>query len=298
LSAKDRLTIGVVCTRGIGAERGGRVRNEDNYLLCRNNEARYRNGDIEAVETVKSYGTLAVVADGMGGHEDGDLASSAAVRAMARIFRRGLPENPEPALHKFVLDAHKRLHAKVRELGPVRMGTTLTSCWILQGKAVWCHVGDSRLYLYRKEEIRQVTRDHTRAEFAQRDGRPVDSDGPFLAQNFVYGSRGFGDDANIRVDVGADTGVLQLKKGDRLVLCTDGLSGVVEEHRIASALQETPEPQACATSLMERALASGTDDNVTVMVIRIDQPGSGPSLETEVEVSGDDEDTLVPLDTD
>ena len=248
MSAKDRLTIGVVCTRGIGAERGGRVRNEDNYLLCRNNEARYRNGDIEAVETVEAFGTLAVVADGMGGHEDGDLASSAAVRAMARIFRRGPPTDPEPALHKFVLDAHRRLHAKVRELGPVRMGTTLTSCWILGGRAAWCHVGDSRLYLYRQGEIRQLSRDHTRAEFAQRDGRPVDSDGAFLAQNFVYGSRGFGDDASIRVDQGADTGSLQLQEGDRLVLCTDGLSGVVEEHRIASALQETPEPQACATS--------------------------------------------------
>lgn len=271
--------------------------------MCRENEARYRNGDIEAVEPVQCYGTLVAVADGMGGHEDGDLASSAAVRAMARIFKRGLPDDPELSLHKFVMDAHRRLHAKVSELGPVKMGTTLTSCWILDGKATWCQVGDSRLYLYREGAIRQVTRDHTRAEFARRDGRRVDSDGPFLAQNFVYGSRGFGDDHNIRIDAGTDTGMLTLRAGDRLLLCSDGLSGVVEEHRIASALRETPEPQACATSLMERALASGSDDNVTVMVIRIDQPTPQSRQEPEdiFELLGDpeqvlDDDTLVPLD--
>ena len=87
------------------------------------------------------------------------------------------------------------------------------------------------------------------------------------------------------------------------MLCSDGLSGVVEEHRIASALRETPEPQACATSLMERALASGSDDNVTVMVIRIDQPKQPVRQEPEelFELLGGpekvlDEDTLVPLD--
>lgn len=303
MQGEDRLTIGVVCSRGVGPERGGRSRNEDNYLVCCGNEARYRNGEIEAVESLQCYGTLVAVADGMGGHEDGDLASSAAVRAMARIFKRGLPDDPETALHKFVMDAHRRLHAKVSELGPVRMGTTLTTCWILDGKATWCHVGDSRMYLYREGLIRQITSDHTRAEFARRDGRRSDSDGPFLAQNFVYGSRGFGDDNGIRIDAGTDTGVLQLRAGDRLLLCSDGLTGVVEEHRIASALRETPEPQACATSLMERALASGSDDNVTVVVVRIDQPVAAgrPEPEDIFDLIGQDrdlppdDDTLVPF---
>ena len=113
MQGEDRLTIGVVCSRGVGPERGGRPRNEDNYLVCRQNEARYRNGEVEAVEPVQCYGTLVAVADGMGGHEDGDLASSAAVRAMARIFKRGLPDDPQTALHKFVMDAHRRLHAKL-----------------------------------------------------------------------------------------------------------------------------------------------------------------------------------------
>ena len=301
MPTEDRVTVGVVCTRGIGPKRGGRARNEDNYLVCQGAEARYRSGDDEAVEGVDSFGILIAVADGMGGHEDGDLASSAAVRAMARLFKRGPTAEPERHLHRFVLDAHRRLHAKVAELGPVKMGTTLTVIWILDGKAAWCHVGDSRLYLFRDGTLVQVTTDHTRAEFARRDGRAVDSDGPFLAQNFVYGSRGFGDDQGIRIDAGTDTGTLNLRSGDRLLLCSDGLSGAVENHRIGDALRETPEPQASATALMERALASGSDDNVTVVVVRVDEPAvthSDPEV-AEYEVLGDPDsydDTLVPED--
>lgn len=301
--AKDRLTIGVVCSRGIGPDRGGRARNEDNYLVCRDGEARYRNQDREAVEAMATFGSLICVADGMGGHEDGDLASSAAVRAMARLFKRGVPEDPELHLHRFVLDAHRRLHRKVSERGPVRMGTTLTSLWMLEGQAFWTQVGDSRLYHWRRGDLKRITQDHTRANFAVRDGRRPDSDGAFLAQNFVYGSRGFGNDKGIRVDAGTDTGVLQLEVGDRLMLCSDGLTGIVPDHRIGDLLSEVPEPQPAATALMERALAAGSDDNVTVIVARVDElfPRQRATMEDEtfsmeiLDASVDD-DTLVPMD--
>lgn len=292
--AKDRLTIGVVCSRGIGPDRGGRALNEDNYLVCRDGEARYRNQDREAVETMATLGSLICVADGMGGHEDGDLASSAAVRAMARLFKRGLPEDPEQHLHRFVLDAHRRLHHKVSERGPVRMGTTLTSLWMLNGQAFFTHVGDSRLYHWRQGKLRRITQDHTRANFAVRDGRPPDSNGAFLAQNFVYGSRGFGNNKGIRVDAGTDTGVIELEIGDRLMLCSDGLSGMVPDHRIGDVLSEVPGPQPAATALMERALAAGSNDNVTVIVARVDALFSrqmGPMKDPGV-----DDDTLVPMD--
>ncbi len=292
--AKDRLTIGVVCSRGIGPERGGRALNEDNYLVCRDGEARYRDHDREAVEPLTTLGSLICVADGMGGHEDGDLASGAAVRAMTRLFKRGLPEDPEQHLHRFVLDAHRRLHDKVSERGPVRMGTTLTCLWVLEGQAFFTHVGDSRLYHWRQGKLRRITQDHTRANFAVRDGRPPDSDGAFLAQNFLYGSRGFGDNPGIRVDAGTDTGVLELAAGDRLMLCSDGLSNMVPDHRIGDVLSEVPGPQSAATALTERALAAGSNDNVTVIVVRVDA-----SFSRRVDPMTDqvvDDNTLVPMD--
>lgn len=287
----DRVTVGVVCSRGIGPARGGREHNEDNYLVCRGREARYRRGAEEEVREIESAGLLFAVADGMGGHADGELASTAAVQALSRLFRRGVPADPERHLHRFVLDAHRRLRSKVGELGPVRMGTTLTVAWVLDGRAYWVHVGDSRLYHWRDGQFRRLTRDHTRAEFARRDGRSVGEDGHVLAQSFVFGSRGMGDDREVRVDLGIDTGLVDLRAGDRLVLCSDGLTGFVEDARIASLLTQLPEPQPAAVGLMERSLASGSDDNVTVLVVRVDEVAERSS---GVEDTGD-ETTLVPL---
>jgi len=301
----DRLTVGVVCTRGIGPARGGRERNEDNYVVCRGREARFRDGGRERVTPIQAVGTLIAVADGMGGHEHGDLASSAAVQAMTRLFRRGYPADPQRVLYEFVLDAHRRLRRKAAELGPVRMGTTLTAAWVIAGRLHWCQVGDSRLYHWRRGVLRQLTRDQTWKEFSLRDGFQLrGNEGQHLAQNFVFGSRGFGDDAGIRLDYGVDTGTVALQAGDRLVLCSDGLCAFVSNHRIGDVLVETPNPQPAATAMVERALAAGSDDNVTVMVVRVDEvtdvryeplASEGPETSPAEEDTRDD-DTLVPLD--
>ncbi len=294
----DRLTVGVVCTRGIGPARGGRSRNEDNYLICRGREGRYRQDSSERITSIKAIGTLVAVADGMGGHEDCDLASSAAVQALTRLFRKGSPQNPERHLHTFILDAHRRLREKAGEMGPVVMGTTLTAAWVVEGRVYWCHVGDSRLYHWRDGTLRQLSRDHTWKEFASRDGRPfTEADGRHLVQNFVFGSRGLGDDIGIRLDFGVDTGSMDLEIGDRLLICSDGLSGFVREHHIADVLGETPNPQAAATALVERALASGSDDNVTVLVLRVDDTSLYDDAEDPIIEIIDDDDTLVPEDT-
>ena len=120
-------------------------------------------------------------------------------------------------------------------------------------------------------------------------------------------------DGNIRIDAGTDTGSFDLRPRDRLIVCSDGLSTPVEDHRIADVIRETPEPQASATALMERSLASGSDDNVTVIVARIDtlaKPVSRPEfVQSEYydvlgnEVAARDWDTafqdaLLPRDTD
>jgi len=288
------ITIGLVCSTGIESERGGRVANEDNYLVCRNGQVRFRDGDKEVVRAEQGAGVLLAVADGMGGHEDGALASAAAVQAFSLLYSKGKPQAPELALLRFVLKAHNRLHSTVARRGSVRLGTTLTGAWVLDGRVFWVHVGDSRLYFFRNNALIRLTADHTHREFALRDQRPLPPDADRLAQSFVYGSRGLGDDASVRIDAGRDTGSRHLRPGDLLLLCTDGLTGFVDDRRIADALREVPQPAACAEVLVERAIAHGSTDNITVMVARIDEvpelakPRKGKPLTKET--------TLVPED--
>jgi len=288
------ITIGLVCSTGIESDRGGRVANEDNYLVCRNGQIRFRDEDKEVVRAQDGTGVLLAVADGMGGHEDGALASAAAVQAFSLLFGKGKPQAPELALLRFVLNAHNRLHGTVARRGSVRLGTTLTGAWVLGGRVFWVHVGDSRLYFFRNNTLVRLTADHTHREFALRDQRSLPPDADRLAQSFVYGSRGLGDDAGIRIDPGRDTGSRHLRPGDTLLLCTDGLTGFVDDRRITDALREVPQPAACAEVLVERAIAHGSTDNITAMVVRIDElpqpvePRKGGKLAKDV--------TLVPED--
>lgn len=273
-----------MCSSGIEPARGGRSLNEDNYLVCRGGQVRFRDGADEIVRHEEGAGILLAVADGMGGHEDGALASAAAVQAFSLLWGKGRPQAPELALLRFVLKAHKRLHSTVARRGGVRLGTTLTGAWILDGRLFWVHVGDSRLYFFRNGVLVRLTQDHTHREFALRDQRPIPPDPDRLAQSFVYGSRGLGDDTGIRIDPGRDTGSRHLRPGDSLVLCTDGLSSFVDDRRIADALRDVPQPAACAEILVERAIAQGSTDNITVMVARVERLGPG-DLE---------DDTIVP----
>ncbi len=265
------FSIGVVCSVGVGPEGGGRSRNEDNYLVCRDGRITYLDEGQTQNEAGGGEGVLLAVCDGMGGHDDGHIASATAVRVMGKLYRPGVPRDPPRALMKYVSDSHTRLHWKARSAGPVVMGTTLTAVWLLGGNAAWTQVGDSRLYIARRGKIRQITRDHTRNEFASRDGRPGSPDGEHLAQNFIYGSRGLGDDSRLRLERGRDAGMEPLEVGDFLVLCSDGVSGVLDSMVIRQVLEQTGEPQAAAQALHDRSIEQGSTDNVTALVIRVDE---------------------------
>lgn len=280
-------SIGVVCSIGVGAERGGRSRNEDNYLIARNNEIMYLSGERERREVGGGDGLLVAVCDGMGGHEDGHIASTTAARVIAKLYRPGTPKDPPRALLKYIQDAHRRLYWKARDTGPVTMGTTLSAVWFLNGGAAWAHVGDSRIYLFRDDRLVCLTSDHTRNEFARRDGRPVTPSGETLAQNFIYGSRGLGDNTSLRLEPGLDSGLEPVTPGDRLLICSDGLWGAVDDASLADVLRHTPDPQAAAVACTERAIARGSLDNITVLVVRVDGMGTG-DLEEWDEDDGDE----------
>ncbi len=287
------VTIGVVCTVGVGPERGGRSRNEDNYLICRNGRIRYVVDGEPHDEPGGGEGVLIAVCDGMGGHDDGHIASATGVRTMAKLYRPGVPRDPTRALMKYISDSHTRLHWKTRSAGPVTMGTTLTAIWLLGGNAAWTQVGDSRFYHFSTEDrLRLVTRDQTRNEFATRDGRPVSPEGEHLAQNFIYGSRGLGDDSRLRIERGRDAGIEPVEVGDRLLLCSDGLSGCVDDTEMAALLRDNLDPQAAAQALTDRAIERGATDNITVLVARIDELPEEDEDEDDVwEV--DDESTIM-----
>lgn len=264
-------SVGIVCSIGVGAERGGRATNQDNYLVCRNGGMRWRDGEREEITPVPERPeVLLAVADGMGGHEDGEVASAAAVQAISRLYLRPASRDPEGELRTFVLETHMRVRERVALNGEVKMGTTLTVAWISGDRVYWAHVGDSRLYHWRDDRMTRISRDQTREEFAQRDGRAIPTHPRYLAQNFIFGSRGLGDDAAIRVDRGIDTGAFTLRVGDRLLLSSDGLHGRLDDAQIADGVANVPDPQPCAVALTERAIAHQSDDNVTALVFRVD----------------------------
>jgi len=258
-----------VSTVGVPPERGGRQRNEDNYLVCRAGDIRYLDGDQEVQTTSDGSGILLVVCDGMGGHEHGHLASRTAVRVMAKLHQRHIPRDPEGALITYIAQSHDQLHKRMLQQGPVTMGTTLTACWCQHRKAYWAQVGDSHLFLVRGGSIRRLTRAQTRNEFATRDGGPTSPDGHHLCQNFIYGSRGFADNRRLRLDPGVDSGTEALQTGDYLVLATDGLWGALSEASIVRILEAASGPQRAAEAMVERAMEGGSVDNITVIITRV-----------------------------
>lgn len=285
--ADDRFSVGVVCSIGVGAERGGRATNQDNYLVCRDGSVRWRNGDHEQiVDAPERPEVLLAVADGMGGHEDGEIAAAASVQALSRLYNRSVPRDPEADLRSFVLETHAKVRERVGQGGEVKMGTTLTVAWLIEDRVYWVHVGDSRLYHWRHGRVTRISRDHTREEFAMRDSRAIPTHPRYLAQNFIFGSRGLGDDASLRIDRGLDTGSFTLRPGDRLLLSSDGLHGRLDDAQIADALSNVPAPQACAVALGERAIAYQSDDNITALVLRVED-----CVVEDVE----DEDTIIPV---
>lgn len=263
--------IGVVCHLGVGPENGGRERNEDNFLVCYDGWANYRAETGEPSRAQQDgVGALVAVCDGMGGHADGDVASATAVQVLRKLYQPGAPRRPARVLLNFIQESHRQLHAAATEDGPVSMGTTLTAAWFVHGTMAWAHVGDSRLYLYRGGELLQLTTDQTRNEFARRDGLPLTRDGEHLVQNFIYGSRGLGDNTELRLEHGLDSGAEVLYPGDLLLLCTDGLTTGLKHEALKEILAMGREPQEAANLLCERAMKSGARDNVSAILVRVD----------------------------
>ena len=230
----------------------GRVRegNEDSYLV---------------------HEPLFVVADGMGGHIAGDVASSTAVDVILNKSDTASPSDPQ-TLADLIRSANSAIWDKAHDDPELRgMGTTCTLVLLNENRAHIAHVGDSRAYLLRDGRLQQLTEDHTLVARMVKEGRLQPEEAEHHPQRSII-TRALGVDSDVEVDLDS----LELEAGDRLLLCSDGLSGMIDGESIRSTLQDNSDPQKAADELIRRANEAGGEDNITVVIVDVtDVPASG-----------------------
>jgi protein phosphatase len=227
-----------------------RSQNEDNFLI---NDAL----------------GLFIVADGMGGHAGGEMASSMAVLAIEEGYSAHTSEPDETRVFgpgERLQDAIAVAGMRVYDYGQQHvtfkgMGTTVVAVAVEGASAIMGHVGDSRCYHWRAGSITQVTNDHSLVNEKIEAGLlSVEEAKTHRLKNVITRSLGFS--RAVKVDVNT----VDLMLGDQLFLCSDGLSGLVEEGEISKHLASTP-PQEAARGLVELALSRGGDDNITIVIV-------------------------------
>ena len=229
---------------------------------------------------------VAAVADGMGGHSAGEVASAIAIEELAALGGRGPWENETAAtddLKQAILRANRRIRemaASDRKLNG--MGTTLVAL-LEDGDMVHvANVGDSRGYLLRQGELSQVTVDHSLVQELVDDGRLSPEDAERHPQRSVI-TRALGIDPEVEFDLFT----YKLQVGDRLLLCSDGLSDVVEPAQIRKVLLRIPSAQRAARELIGVANEQGGPDNITVIVVDAVDEATAPAAEDVGDTTGD-----------
>jgi PPM family protein phosphatase len=213
---------------------------------------------------------LYVVADGMGGHRGGQVASQVALETMEELATEG-----PGSLADHVRRANRAVWDRsVEDERLSGMGTTLTAARIDGASALIAHVGDSRAYLLRDGMLRQLTTDHTLVDRMVKSGEITEAEAEVHPHKNVL-TRALGTDEQVEVDEDS----LALLDGDRVLLCSDGLTGMVTEEQIQAILENSEHPQQAADRLVKAANRAGGIDNITVVVI--DAIGEGDEAARE-----------------
>ena len=210
---------------------------------------------------------LYVVADGMGGHAGGDVASAIAVRHLREIDRPyATVDEAREELYRSILDAGGALTDAVSEHPELTgMGTTVSAMIRVGDQMVIAHIGDSRIYRLRNGVLEQMTSDHTFVQRLVDSGRITPEEAAVHPRRSVL-MRVLGD---VDVEPEVDTHIVDTQPDDRWLLCSDGLSGYVAEREIAEILLSVDNTEDAAEKLVLSALAEGAPDNVTVVVVRV-----------------------------
>lgn len=216
---------------------------------------------------------LYIVADGMGGHRGGEVASKLAVETVRDVIRKSLQEagsrkpHPRQLLGKAYEEASAAIFEKAHEPGSDLhgMGTTLVVSLFMNSTLYIANVGDSRAYLYTQNDLYQLTEDHSLVNEQVRAGLISERDAEkFAAKNVITRSVGF------EKEVSVDIIEREVLPGELVLICSDGLSGLVDDGRIAEICREhLAQPAKIVPICIDEAKRNGGDDNVTVMVLHV-----------------------------
>jgi serine/threonine protein phosphatase PrpC len=214
-----------------------------------------------------THGWLFALADGVGGHEKGEVASRLAIETLLAGFREGVPGEPHPPLlQRLVQAANIQVYETGRAASPggVAMATTIVACALRFDRAAIAHVGDSRCYLIRQGRANLLTRDHTVVNDQMRLGILSAKDAAQSEARHLL-SRSLGND----LFVGVETSDHQIFPGDVFLLCSDGLHGAVKAGEIGEMVTRTPRLHDAANNLVALANERDGDDNISVQLIRV-----------------------------
>jgi serine/threonine protein phosphatase PrpC len=230
-----------------------------------NNEDSYLYWEPAGDEEFQRKGRLAVIADGMGGHEGGLEASRLAVETVREVYDQAFHDDPQTALVESFAAAHARIQDYAEQHPAFQgMGTTCTAL-VLRGRQLYfAHVGDSRLYLIRGGRILRLTRDHSYVGRLVESGIVRAEDAEKHPQRHIL-TAALGAGRELAIDT--DDQSLALLEGDDLLLCTDGLWGVVTEEELETTVSAHA-PAECCAMLVKLARQRGGPDNITLQVLR------------------------------
>ena len=210
---------------------------------------------------------LFIVADGMGGHSGGEVASALAVRNSEDYVRTNLPRmaSSRDLIANTYMEACRKIYDRSQKEPELNgMGTTMVML-LAKGNSIFtANVGDSRIYLHRKPHLWQVTEDHSLVYEQVRAGTLAESQvKSFVGKNVITRSVGY------ERDVVPDILERPLTEGDKFIMCSDGLSGMASDEIICDILNKFSDQQQAVDELIAAALAGGGDDNVTVVLVEV-----------------------------
>lgn len=231
-----------------------------------NNEDRYSYWEPSSDEQFKARGRLVSVADGMGGYEGGQEASRIAIESVEEAYANGAGSDPQSLLAAGFHLAHQKIMEYADRHPDLQgMGTTCTTVALLGTRLYFAHIGDSRLYLVRDSTISRLTHDHSYV------GRLIDNGiiSPEEAEShpqrhILTAALGAGSD----VEPDGPANPIELRSRDTLVLCTDGLWGIVHDDEIRTTIESLSPEKACH-KLVQMARDRGGPDNITLQVLRM-----------------------------